>query len=247
MIPRTIHQIWLGGPLPGQYVTWRKRLMELHPGWDVRLWTRETLPDYDSVMDYHDLRGYHPSIASDIFRVMVVARHGGFYLDCDTEPIACMEPLRCHTFLCRWDGWAQLFAGHELRINSGDGFGAEAGSPILSAYMDRCAAMRGSQDSVLYRIGFLGFSEHLWERRSAITMLTKQEMERYYRHEGKMGWVRESLDGYRAVLPSKPLEEPFRKQVKPPRPWPAADEMLKHNRGPDTGCCSRPSIFYMSY
>jgi hypothetical protein len=46
-------------------------------------------------------------------------------------------------------------------------------------------------------------------------------------------------------MTSRPLEEPFKK-VPPPvvekkRPWPTAEEMLRSNRGPNTGCCSRPS------
>jgi hypothetical protein len=43
---------------------------------------------------------------------------------------------------------------------------------------------------------------------------------------------------------SKPLEEPFKKKTlaqQYPHKLPPADEMLRHNRGPNVGCCSRPS------
>jgi hypothetical protein len=239
LIPRIIHQIWLNPPLPEQYRAWREQLIALHPGWEVRLWTAENLPDYDQVMDLYDLRGYHPTIASDVFRVLVVLKYGGFYLDCDTEPIACLESLREHSIVCRYDGWIQVFAASELRINSGHGFGAEAGSPILAAYMDRCDAMRGSPETVLYRVGFLGLSEHLWGRREEITLLTKADLETYYRHEAKMEWIRPGGNDYRPIFEAKPLVEPFKK--KQARPWPTAEEMLRSNRGTNTGCCSRPS------
>jgi len=45
-----------------------------------------------------------------------------------------------------------------------------------------------------------------------------------------------------------PLEEPLKKREQPatqsapaPRPWPTAENMLRHNRGPNVGCCSRPT------
>ena len=241
MIPRAIHQIWLGGALPEQYASWRKRLIELHPGWDVRLWNESNLPDYARVMDRYDLCGYHPTIASDVFRGLVVLKHGGFYLDCDTEPVSSLEPLRKHPFVCRNDGWVQLFAGHELRINSGHGFGAEAGNPLLAEYLERCETLRGSSENVLYRVGFLLLSEILWKRQSEIVTLTKREMETYYRHQGKMGWIREA--GYRLIFEAKSLHEPFKKEqtTAVTRPWPTAGEMLRHNRGSNTGCCGRPS------
>jgi len=237
LIPRIIHQIWLNPPLPEQYQLWREKLVALHPGWDVRLWTAENLPDYDRIMVRYDLGGYHPTIASDVFRVLIVLQYGGFYLDCDTEPVSCLEPLREHAFVCRHDGWIQVFAGHELRINSGHGFGAEADSPILAEYMAQCETLRGSSENVLYRVGFLLLSEILWKRRTGIVTLTKQEMETYYRHEANMGWIRET--GYRPIFEVKALHEPFKIQTIK-RTWPPAEEMLRHNRGPNAGCCSRP-------
>lgn len=239
-IPRIIHQIWLNTSLPEQYRAWREKLVGLHPGWEVRLWSEETLPDFDRVMNRYDLRGYHPTIASDVFRVLVVLKYGGFYLDCDTEPLSCLEPLREHSFVCRNDGWIQLFAGHELRINSGHGFGAEAGSPILATYMKRCETMRGATANILYRYGFLGLSEHLWEHRSHITFFSAQDLGRYYLHHGKMEWMKSGAKmGYRPIFSSQPLKEPFKKTIQ--RTWPAADEMLRHNLGPNEGCCGRPS------
>jgi hypothetical protein len=206
----------------------------------MRLWTEANLPDYAQVMDRYDLRGYHPTITSDVFRVIVVHRYGGIYFDSDIEPLACVEPLLAHSFFCRYDGTIQIFAGKELRILSGYGFGAEPESPILAGYMERCEALRDSGENILYRAGFLGLSEHLWNNRSVITMLTKHDMETYCRHEGRMGWSQAA--GYRPIFEKKTLQEPFKKGEKPAaRPWPSAEEMLRHHRGPEIGCCGRPS------
>jgi len=242
LIPKFIHQIWLGGALPDQYQAWRDHLVALHPGWDVRLWTEQNLPDYDRIMDRYDLRGYHPTIASDLFRVLVVLRYGGIYLDCDTEPIACLEPLRGHSIFCRYDGTARQIAGRELRINSGHGVGAAPGNPILAAFPARCDSLRQSQENILYRVGFLGLSEHLWHHRESISLLPQGEVERYYRHEARGAWTRPG-QAYRPIFTSTPLQEPFKKTKPPPapRPWPTAEEMLQANRSTENDCCSRPS------
>jgi hypothetical protein len=232
--------------MPEQYRKWRERLTALHPGWDVRLWTAGTLSDYDEILDRYDLRGYHPTIASDVFRVMVVLQYGGFYLDCDTEPLSCLEPLREHSFVCRYNG-EQWYSGRELRIASGYGFGAEADSQILASYLVRCEAMQGQTDDVLWRVGFLGLSAHLWAHRGEITLLPRAEWERYCRHEGQAGWSQSGE--YRPIPIRTSLPEPFKKSPPTPllqsreksRPWPSADEMLRHHRGPNTGCCGRPS------
>ena len=38
--------MWLGpDPLPAEYEVWRRRWLELHPGWDHVVWTDDHLPD----------------------------------------------------------------------------------------------------------------------------------------------------------------------------------------------------------
>lgn len=39
LIPRTIHQIWLGSPLPKRFVQLRESWRSRHQGWELRLWT----------------------------------------------------------------------------------------------------------------------------------------------------------------------------------------------------------------
>lgn len=253
MIPSIIHQIWLNPPLPPQYSRWNQGLKEFHPGWEVRLWTRENLPDYDRVLERYDLKGYPPNIASDVFRVMVVLRYGGFYLDLDCEPVGTLEPLREHGFVCCGDVTMRTeYGGYPLRVNSGDGFGAETGSPILSSFMERCDLMRGSSENILYRYGFLGFSEHLWERRAHVTLIPRRELdEKYYRHHWHGGWYsKDALKRYRPIYAPSQLKEPFRKSPAVSgganRPMSGEEYMrwlddAKH-RGLNltAGCCDRP-------
>jgi mannosyltransferase OCH1-like enzyme len=90
VIPRILHQIWLGpDPLPEQFAryteTWRKH----HPTWEMRMWTEENLPrDLRRKEAADRLRA--PAERSDILRLELLFRHGGVYVDTDVE---CRAPI----------------------------------------------------------------------------------------------------------------------------------------------------------
>ena len=85
MIPRVIHQIWLGDKLPPQaYLdTWK-----LLPGFKYKLWTEEELSslsmlNQDKYEYFLNKKVYHG--AADIARVEILFHYGGFYVDADTK------------------------------------------------------------------------------------------------------------------------------------------------------------------
>ena len=91
MIPKIIHQFWIGPkkpPLPLMQ-TWRSK----NPGWDYIFWDEAALKDnfpnglrnqkqYD---DIEELCG-----KCDIARVEILEQYGGFFIDADS---ICLEPL----------------------------------------------------------------------------------------------------------------------------------------------------------
>jgi hypothetical protein len=90
MIPRTIHQIWLGpDPLPEEHGPWIKSWKRHHPDWEHRMWTEDNLPA-DPVRDEVLDRLRLPVERADILRLEVLYRHGGVYVDTDLE---CLRPL----------------------------------------------------------------------------------------------------------------------------------------------------------
>jgi len=93
VIPRTIHQIWLGAdPYPDAFADYARGWVELHPGWEHRLWTEDTLPpDLPRREAYEVLR--NPSERSDVLRYELLRRVGGVYVDCDVECLRSIEPL----------------------------------------------------------------------------------------------------------------------------------------------------------
>ncbi len=80
MIPKRLHQIWLGPNPPTKWMdTWKN----LNPSWEYKLWTEADLP-----LQFASL----PSFAakSDAFRYFILFENGGFYADADSE---CIRPL----------------------------------------------------------------------------------------------------------------------------------------------------------
>jgi mannosyltransferase OCH1-like enzyme len=103
-IPRIFHQIWLGpDPFPKEYEAYRRSWARHHPGWELRLWTEDTLPgDLERKETYERLR--RPAERSDLLRFELLARHGGVYVDADFECFRSIEPLLDGvTFFCAYN------------------------------------------------------------------------------------------------------------------------------------------------
>lgn len=92
MIPRVIHQIWLGGPLPDRYRRFADGWREIHPEWTYRLWD-----DSDVPASLKNGRAFHSTSSlaqkADILRYEIINKHGGVYIDCDFEAIQPLDSL----------------------------------------------------------------------------------------------------------------------------------------------------------
>jgi len=91
-IPRIIHRIWLGeDPLRDEFDhygdTWRNH----HPGWEMRLWTENELPELGLTETL--ARGRHQAERADVLRYELLERFGGVYVDIDFECLRSLEPL----------------------------------------------------------------------------------------------------------------------------------------------------------
>lgn len=82
MIPRILHQIWLGShPLPKYTESWERYAADHQ--WEYRLWREKEIDEfglkwrslYDSTVSLHE--------RSDLARIEILSRFGGFYFDCD--------------------------------------------------------------------------------------------------------------------------------------------------------------------
>ncbi len=96
-IPKIIHQIWLGGPLPARYKEIQKTWAEKHPDWEYRLWT-----DADAKVFPMKNRALFETATNwgekaDIFRYEILSQFGGLYVDTDFE---CLRPFDILHKLC---------------------------------------------------------------------------------------------------------------------------------------------------
>lgn len=138
MIPRIIHRVWVGSPLPGHLAAYGRTWEQHHPGWDSVLWGDDDL----HWLEHRDLYDAAPDLVpadavgqlrADIARYEILLAHGGLYVDTDTEALANVEH--------RLDGHAALAAAEDTRWVGNTYLAAEPGHPVMA---DLVAGLRRS-------------------------------------------------------------------------------------------------------
>ena len=129
MIPKKIHYCWFGGKeLPDLakkcIASWEK----YSPQWEIIRWDESNFDFKRYPFAAYCLKNRKWAFLSDIVRLVVVYEQGGVYLDTDVEMVRSFDPL------CR----NEAFFGFELneQINTGHGFGAQAGHETVKAMLD---------------------------------------------------------------------------------------------------------------
>lgn len=129
MIPKKIHYCWFGGkPLPKLaekcIASWKKYC----PDYEIILWNESNYDFTKHPYMKQALDAKKWAFISDYARLDIVYQHGGIYLDTDVEIIKPLDPLLEN----------ELYMGFESHehVNSGLGFGAEAGHPLIKKMME---------------------------------------------------------------------------------------------------------------
>jgi mannosyltransferase OCH1-like enzyme len=92
-IPKIIHQIWLGGPLPATYKRWQETWQKKHPDWHYKLWTDLDLVDFPFTDRSRFERALDIREKADILRYDILLHFGGLYVDIDFECLKSFEPI----------------------------------------------------------------------------------------------------------------------------------------------------------
>lgn len=129
MIPKKIHYCWIGGnPLPKSaqkcIASWKK----FCPDYEIIEWNES---NYDFTKNQYmkeALEAKKWGFVPDYARLDIIYKHGGIYFDTDVEVVASFDSMLENNG----------FAGFEDRsfINFGQGFGAEAGNPVIKKLRD---------------------------------------------------------------------------------------------------------------
>ena len=197
-IPRVFHQIWVGpDPFPEEYAALQESWLRHNPGWELRFWRDDNLPEGLTRAEVYDL-ARTPWERADILRLEVVNRFGGVHVDADFECLRPIEPLL--------DDSLDFFIGYRKpgHVN-GALFGAVAGHPLLA---EGLAAIRPRADGA-YDKDATGpkFLEALLTGREGVTYFdppvfyprTADELDRAYAtHHRARGWKDE--EGLRRSL-----------------------------------------------
>jgi mannosyltransferase OCH1-like enzyme len=125
IIPKIIHQIWLGGPFPEKYKHLQQTWIKKHPQWEYKLWTEKDIEEfglqnkemYDSATNLGQ--------KSDIARYEIIYRIGGLYIDTDFE---CLKSFDILHYYC--DFYTGTAFGPTFSVYNGL-FAAAPGHPLL--------------------------------------------------------------------------------------------------------------------
>lgn len=140
-IPKLVHFIWLGSPLPVPCQAIVESWKRVHPDWTVRVWTDADVEEFglQNKMAFDIANNYGEK--SDIFRYEILYRYGGVYVDTDFECLKPFDPLHrsCdfYTGLITSNGSVDLLNGM---------VGSCAGHPIMRACIDFLQVGNGDQN-----------------------------------------------------------------------------------------------------
>ncbi|CAM9778082.1 unnamed protein product [Laminaria digitata] len=96
LIPRTLHHIWLGSPLPEACARLRESWLSRHEGWTARLWGDADVEAFGlENQEAYDAAGNFGE-KSDILRYEILLRHGGVYVDVDFLCLGAFDELHRH-------------------------------------------------------------------------------------------------------------------------------------------------------
>lgn len=129
MIPKVIHYCWFGkNPKPKMALkcidSWKKYC----PGYEIVEWNED---NFDVNSNLYCRQAYESkkwAFATDYARLEIIYNYGGIYLDTDVELIKPLdELLDCDCFIGRQQGF---------QVNTGAGFGACKGHPLVKIMLD---------------------------------------------------------------------------------------------------------------
>lgn len=128
-IPKRLHFVWLGKPMPKHLVRNVAEWRRLHPEWLTYLWTEKNIPALRHSDLYRNAKRLVPADAveqfqADIIRYELLYDFGGFYADADTRPLRPIDSAL---------GGLEVFAAAEDRNWVGNTYlGATPGHPLFA-------------------------------------------------------------------------------------------------------------------
>lgn len=134
MIPRHLHRIWVGGPMPPDLLHLGLPWFLMHHEWEWTTWTdgdfgwlqNQDLFDHAEEFVGPDEVG---QFRADVARIEILHRYGGVYVDCDMEARKPFDPLLEVGCFAGFEDPAGRWVNNAV-------LGAEPGHPFLAALIE---------------------------------------------------------------------------------------------------------------
>jgi mannosyltransferase OCH1-like enzyme len=100
IIPKKIHQIWLGGSLPDKYKRLSETWQKYNPDYEYKLWNENSVKELSLYEDNINLieNITNPGMKSDVLRYLILYEHGGTYVDTDFECLKSIDDFHKLSF-----------------------------------------------------------------------------------------------------------------------------------------------------
>ena len=127
-IPKVIHYCWYGG---NDYPELTKACIEswkkFCPDYEIIEWNESNSDFSDCAYAMEAYEHKRWAFVTDYMRSKIIYENGGIYLDTDVMLVKNLDSLLEHKAFAGWE---------EGGVNTGLGFGAEKGNPIVKEFMD---------------------------------------------------------------------------------------------------------------
>lgn len=131
MIPKKIHYCWFGkNPLDEKALRCIDSWKHFFPDFEITQWNESNYDFHSNCFTEQAYADKKWAFVSDVARLEIIYRYGGIYFDTDVEVIRSFNDILKDS--------PEGFMGmdHQLYVNTGLGFGAEKGHPLLKSLLE---------------------------------------------------------------------------------------------------------------
>lgn len=186
MIPKIIHQIWIGGIIPPKFFDIMKTTANTCTkfGYEYVFWDEESLlKEFPTCVDMFNLRNEHPAQQADIFRIMVVEKFGGFYLDCDCELLDSID----HICNCDYVTNTEGITKDEIPIYSYF-FGSVSNGNMITYIKNKIYNNKDINLPFHNRVGYIYCNRLIQENLNVDTILLSPSHSYFIKHHFHRSW-----------------------------------------------------------
>lgn len=136
MIPRRLHYVWVGGPLPPKQQAFIDSWRATNPDFEIVEWNESNIDMSQPLIKAAHANRQWSKIA-DIARLFAVLQQGGIYLDTDFRVLKPLDPLLSHKCFYGF----QFDYPHPTDWIANGAFGAEPGHWFIGRALDAILRM----------------------------------------------------------------------------------------------------------